>query len=108
MEKEEIAALVHSFDNFVEASLKDKTFKGEEGNLQDTQLEHYLISMEKRLKLKSPSHEERFEKIINPMKTLKSFVSVREFLEKLGGITEKGKRKRTKDKKIEMTVKQQY
>lgn len=40
--------------------------------------------MEKRLKLKPRSQEQKFESLLKPMKDLKSFVSVREFMESLG------------------------
>jgi hypothetical protein len=39
-----------------------------------------MLGMEKRLKLKPPSQEEKFNKILGPMKNLKSFVSVKEFM----------------------------
>jgi len=39
-----------------------------------------MVGMEKRLKLRPPSNEEKFEKLLKPMKNLKSFVSVKEFM----------------------------
>ena len=40
--------------------------------------------MEKRLKLRPKSHNQRFEDLLKPMKELKSFVSVKEFMQSLG------------------------
>ncbi len=40
--------------------------------------------MEKRLKLKSRSPANKLENLLKPMKQLKSFVSVKEFMESLG------------------------
>ncbi len=85
MEKDQYLALINNFDEFVQMELDRKTNKEIRSPLQTTtNVENYRLGMEKRLKLKPPSQEEKFNKIIAPMKNLKSFVSVKEFMQKLG------------------------
>jgi hypothetical protein len=84
MEKAELTELVRNFDDFVQLSLQKKVSIETNSPGHDNMVENYMISMEKRLKLNPPTQEAKFEKLLRPMKDLKSFVSVREFMQKLG------------------------
>jgi hypothetical protein len=85
MENQQIAEVVKKFDNFVHFSLTRKDEPCCIAPVGDNKVESYLKEMEKRLKLRPRSHEQKFEKLLKPMKNLKSFVSVKEFMESLGG-----------------------
>lgn len=60
--------------------------------------------MEKRLKLRPRSHNQRFEDLLKPMKDLKSFVSVKEFMQSLGSNVSKpvGKTTEKEEKSIRL------
>ena len=57
-----------------------------------TQVEKYKCDMEKRLKLKPPTQQDKFDKILTNMKNLKSFVSVKDFMKDISTQTLKKKK----------------
>lgn len=78
MEKTEINHLLQNFDQFVQLSLQRKgSSNPSQEEQQESHLDYYLAGMEKRLRLRPPTQQEKFEKMLGPMKDLKSFVSVR-------------------------------
>lgn len=68
MENQQIAEVVKKFDNFVHFSLTRKDDQDSIALKSDTKVESYLKEMEKRLKLRPRSHEQKFEKLLKPMK----------------------------------------
>jgi hypothetical protein len=84
MENQQIAEVIKKFDNFVQFSISRKEEPEEVAPVADSKVDSYLREMEKRLKLRPRSQEQKFEKLLKPMKSLKSFVSVKEFMENLG------------------------
>lgn len=108
MEKAELTELVRNFDDFVQLSLQKKVSIETNPPGQDNMVENYMISMEKRLKLNPPTQEARFEKLLRPMKDLKSFVSVREFMQKLGTGVKLRREEKSKTARQEEKMKAEY
>ena len=97
MEKEQLSSIVHRFDEFVELSLQKKNSEhSSPTQTPDNQVEKYKLDMEKRLKLKPPSQQDKFDKKFNNMKMLKSFVSVKDFLKDIGNTSQLKKKNKTK------------
>lgn len=63
--------------------------------------------MEKRLKLKAPTQQDKFDRILSTIKDLKSFISVRDFMEQLGTTSLKKKTRRMQSNPA-VSIKEQY
>lgn len=71
-------------------------------------MEKYLQDMEKRLKLKAPTQQDKFDKMLSNIKNLKSFISIKDFMEQLGTQTALKKKTRIIQPNPATSIKEQY
>ena len=90
----------------MELSLQKKNSNGPEESTP-TQVDKYRNGMEKRLKLKAPSQQDKFDKKLGPMKDLKYFISVKDFMEQLGNVSLK-KKTSSNANSPDVSIKEQY
>ena len=82
MEKDVLKSLAEHFDHYVMEQISQNSPAVHTPKHQ-SRMECYRAEMEKRLRLRPPTHQEKFATLFKPMTGLKSYVSVEDFLRKL-------------------------
>jgi hypothetical protein len=72
--------LITKFDEFVELSLQKKQSEHPLEEMPENQMDRYRQDMEKRLKLKALTQQDKFDRMLSNIKDLKSFISVKDFM----------------------------